>query len=96
MDMSSDIVNSSVIISLIVSLIIVIGYTSPTLYHLIPSSVLAKESFQKDPVTESITVLEVDVKKDTKVPAINISIVEGSIPLGDKAYEPNPLGGARY
>jgi plastocyanin len=53
--------------------------------------VLAKESFQNDPVTESITVLEVDVKEDTKVPAINISIVEGSIPLGDKAYEPNPL-----
>jgi plastocyanin len=53
--------------------------------------VLAKESFQNDPVTESITVLEVDVKEDTKVPAINISIVEESIPLGDKAYEPNPL-----
>lgn len=89
--MSKSQIQGPVILSLIVSLIIVIGYTSPTLYHLIPSSVLAKEPFQNDPVTESITVLEVDVKEDTKVPAINISIVEGSIPLGDKAYEPNPL-----
>jgi plastocyanin len=87
---NSDIANSSVIISSIVSLIIVIGDTSPTLYHLISSLVLAKESSQNDTVTESITVLEVDVKEDTKVPAINISIVEGSI-RGDKAYEPNPL-----
>jgi plastocyanin len=49
------------------------------------------ESFQNDTVTESITVLEVDVKEDTKVTTINISIVEGSIPLGDKAYDPNSL-----
>jgi plastocyanin len=83
---NSDIANSSVIISLIVSLIMVIGDTSPTLYHVIPSSVLAQESFQNDTMTESITVLEVDAK----VPAINISIVEGSI-RGDKTYEPNPL-----
>src|SRR5574341_2302132 len=92
MNMSSEIANILVIVSLAVSLIIVIGVTSPTLYRHILSPILAEESFQNDIVTESITVNEVKAKEDNIVPlAINISIVEGSIPLGDKAYQPNPL-----
>jgi plastocyanin len=92
--MSINIANSLAIISLAVSLVIVIviGDKTSTLYHPIPSPVLAEEPFQNNTVTESITVHEVGAKEDNKVapPTINISIVKGSTPLGDKAYQPNP------
>lgn len=84
--------NCLVIISLALLLIIVIGFTSPTLYHPILIPVRAEESFQNDTVTESIVANELYVKEDNIVPlAFNISIVEGSTPLSDKAYQPNPL-----
>jgi plastocyanin len=98
MDMLINIANGLVIVSLAVSLVIVIviviGDKTSNLYYHNPSLVLAEESFRNNIVTESIIVETVSVKEDNKVadpPPITISIVEGSTPLGDKAYQPNPL-----
>jgi plastocyanin len=84
--------NCFAIMSLTLLVIIVIGLISPTLYRPILTPVRADESFQNDTVSELIVANELDVKESNTAPfPINISIVEGSTPLSNKAYQPNPL-----